>query len=144
MYRTMQASQRSMRGGGASRDLVLEAANCLVLDSCRIRNGAELKASGTSAVTPLLRTHTPTRYEGFDVAVIQANVLPTAQSRAMLHVVPSNTYHLYCSGAAPPVAAAVQAIVVPGGCGAVLSADSVTAVTRGCWSANGRELKASG
>src|SRR5439155_13523671 len=129
MYRTIQASQRSMRGGGASRDLVIDAANRLVIESCRIGNGAELKASGTSAVTPLLRTHTPTRYAGFDVAGIQANVLPTAQSRAMLHVVPSNTYHLYCSGAAPPVAAAVQVIVVAGGCRAGRGRGGV----RSCW-----------
>src|SRR5437762_102944 len=95
-------------------------------------NGADATASGVSAATPLLRTHTPMRSREFEIACLHANVLPTAQSRTTFHAAPSNTYHSHCLRAALPIAVAVHVIIVPGGCGAVLSAATVTAVTRGC------------
>src|SRR5437762_1083156 len=95
-------------------------------------NGADATASGVSAATPLLRTHTPMRSREFEIAGVHANVLPTALSRPTFPARRSSALYLYWSGAAPPVAVAVHVITVPGACGAVLSAATVTAVTRGC------------
>ena len=50
---------------------------------------------------------------------------------AVFQRLPSYTNHLYCRPAPPPVASAVQSIVVPGGCGGEGFAANVTVLT-GC------------
>ena len=94
-------------------------------------NGVDAYASGAFVMAPLLRAQTPTRYPAFAVPGVHANVLLAAQSRRTIHVTPSKTHHLYCSGATPPVAVAVHVMLVPVGCGAALSAATVNAVTCG-------------
>src|SRR5439155_17893990 len=67
---------------------------------------------------------------GFATAGVQANVPSSVHSRTTFHVTPSKTHHLYCSGAMPPLAVAVHTMVVPGSCGATLSAISATVFVR--------------
>src|SRR5260370_34386409 len=58
-------------------------------------------------------------------------MLLAVQSCTTVHVTPSNTHHLYAYGDVPPVPVAVNVIVVPGFCGAVLSAPRVVRVSGG-------------
>src|SRR5881396_3050022 len=65
---------------------------------------------------------------GFAVAGVHMTLAAVLQSCSTVHPVGLYTHHLNCTGAVPPVAAAVSVIVVPGGCGAARSAVTVTAV----------------
>ncbi len=53
---------------------------------------------------------------------VQVTVLPGAQSRSMVQVVPSQSHQRNEYGVTPPLAVAVKVTGVPTGCGAVLSA----------------------
>src|SRR2546428_6221310 len=68
---------------------------------------------------------------GFAVAGVHAALVAGLQSCSTVHPAALNTHHLNCTGAAPPVAAAVSVIVVPGACGAARSVVTVTAVIGG-------------
>ena len=79
---------------------------------------------------PALRAQTLTLKLGFATAGVHANVLAVLHPPCGAQVAPSNTNHLYCCGAMPPTADAVNEIDEPGGCGAARSAASVTLETR--------------
>src|SRR5439155_9949700 len=88
--------------------------------------------SRASASVSALRAHTSTLPMGFAVAGVHVALVAGLQSCSIVHPVAAPyTHHLNCTGAAPPVAAAVSVIVVPGVCGAARSAARVTAVIGG-------------
>src|SRR5437773_12192664 len=90
--------------------------------------GKSANCSGLSAEVPAFRAHTSTRPTGFAVIGVHVALVAALQSCSTVHPVALYTHHLNCTGAVPPVAAAVSVIVVPGGCGAARSAVTVTAV----------------
>src|SRR5437867_4222085 len=88
--------------------------------------------SGASARVSALRAHTSTLPMGFAVAGVHMALVAGLQSCSIVHPVAAPyTHHLNCTGAAPPVAAAVSVIVVPACCGAARSAVTLTAVISG-------------
>src|SRR5439155_1593723 len=84
--------------------------------------------SGAFDTVSALRAQTSTMPPGFAVAGVHMTLVAALQSCSTVHPAALNSHHLNCTGAAPPVAAAVSVIVVPGGCGAARSAVTVTAV----------------
>src|SRR5881397_1591505 len=91
--------------------------------------GKSANCSGLSASDPALRAHTSTMPTTFAVAGVHMTLVAALQSCSTVHPVALYTHHLNCTGAVPPVAAAVSVIVVPGSCGAARSAVTVTALT---------------
>src|SRR5437867_1311779 len=65
---------------------------------------------------------------GFAVAGVHMTLAAVLQSCSTVHPVALSTHHLNCTGAVPPVAAAVSVIVVPAGCGDSGVAVSLTSV----------------
>src|SRR5262245_64341421 len=77
----------------------------------------ELAFSYVSLVLPALRTQTPMRYASDGVDGVHTSALIVPQSKTTRQEPLMNSHHLYSYGAVPPLAFAVNVIVVPIGCG---------------------------